>query len=252
MSRTFLVAGNWKMNTLPEEAESLVRGVISVAEAANVNVAIIPPFVYLFDAVRSVQGSSVAVGAQNCHYEKKGAFTGEISAEMLAAAGCRYTLAGHSERRLYFGESDEIVVKKTLAILDAGMTVIACVGETLNERQAGNALKVVERQVDAIVSKIDKDAFANVAIAYEPVWAIGTGLAATPEQAQEVHKFIRTILTTAAPDTHIPILYGGSVTDANATELFAQPDIDGALVGGASLKADVFGRIIAAADKASS
>lgn len=235
---------------MPAEAAALIREVVSSTISEHVITAIIPPFVHLSEAVRISKGSTVAIGAQNCHYEKKGAFTGEISADMLAAMGCCYTLAGHSERRMYFGETDDIVAKKVLAILESGMTAIACVGETLAERQSGSTLEVVERQLAAIISKIDTSASANIVIAYEPVWAIGTGLAATPNQAQEVHAFIRSILNAFAPDTHIQILYGGSVTDMNAAELFAQPDIDGALVGGASLKSDAFGRIIAAASMA--
>ena len=247
MATSFIVAGNWKMNTLPDEAARLAQAVSGCSpQSGAVTVVLIPPFVHLGEVARIVAGTGATVGAQNCYVEKKGAFTGEISAEMLAAVGCGYCLAGHSERRQFFGESDEFVGKKAAAILAAGMTPSVCVGETLAERQGGKTLEVVERQLLAAISAVGAEKLSRVVIAYEPVWAIGTGLAATAEQAQEVHSFIRKLCVKAGfAGTHI--LYGGSVTDVNAAELFAMPDINGALVGGASLKADSFCRIIAAA-----
>lgn len=237
------------MNTLPNEATQLAQTIVEQAKIAdgNVRVILIPPFIHITNIVQIAAGSAIAVGAQNCYFAPKGAFTGEVSAPMLAASGCRYCLAGHSERRQYFSETDNIVAKKTVAILEASMTPIVCVGETLTERESGLTLQVVERQLTAIIEAIGEK-LAEIIVAYEPVWAIGTGLAATAAQAQEVHRFIREILTRTVGETakHIPILYGGSVTNSNAAELFTEPDIDGALVGGASLKADVFVEIIAA------
>lgn len=251
MNRSYIIAGNWKMNTLPHEAIDLARAIMEETKTAgnNVSVILIPPFVHIADIARIAAGSGIAIGAQTCHFAVKGAFTGEISAAMLAAIGCRYCLAGHSERRQYFGETDDIVAKKTAAILEAGMTPIVCVGETLNERQSEMTLQVVERQLNAVLQKIGSAQLSHIVVAYEPVWAIGTGLAATAAQAQEVHRFIREILSRTIGNAaeQIPILYGGSVTNANAAELFTEPDIDGALVGGASLKSDIFGGIIAAA-----
>ncbi len=248
MKKTYTIAGNWKMNTLSNEATDLAQSIRQQSANSNSNIILIPPFIHIPEIVRIAEKSRVHVGAQNCHYEKKGAYTGEISAEMIAESGCAYVLAGHSERRQYFGETDEIVALKTAAILESGMKPIVCIGETLNERQEGSTLDVIARQFRAFASHIENSLFYKIIIAYEPVWAIGTGLAATHQQAQEVHGFIRNLIISANPIAYIPILYGGSVTDANAAELFAQPDIDGALIGGASLKSDVFCRIISIAD----
>ncbi|MBP8911361.1 MAG: triose-phosphate isomerase [Phycisphaerae bacterium] len=247
------VAGNWKMNTDSRSSVELAKGVAQGAlglAGEKVDVAVIPPFVYLASVVKAVSSSGVAVGAQDLYIEPKGAFTGEISPNMLKDVGCTYVLCGHSERRHVLGESDEFVGKKVTAAISAGLLPILCVGELLSERDAGQTEAVVARNLKAGLAGLSADKMAAVTIAYEPVWAIGTGRTATPQQAQEVHVFIRALLAqmysaTLAEETRI--LYGGSANAANAKELMGQKDVDGLLVGGASLKVEDFVKIIQAA-----
>jgi triosephosphate isomerase len=247
------VAGNWKMNTDSHSSVDLARAVasgVSTSAGDSVTVAVIPPFVYLQSVAEAVGPSDVAVGAQDLYFEQKGAFTGEISAGMLKDVGCIYVLCGHSERRHVLGESDELVGRKVTAALSGGLLPILCVGELLEERDAGQTEEVVARQLKTGLADLSAEKMSAVTIAYEPVWAIGTGRTATPEQAQEVHAFIRRFLTEMYDATlarEIRIEYGGSVKPGNAKDLIGQEDVDGALVGGASLKADDFVQIIKAA-----
>ena len=246
------VAGNWKMNTDRASGVALAKAVAEgSADVASdrVTVAVIAPFVYLSAVAEAVSASSVAVGAQDLYFEEKGAFTGEISPGMLKDVGCTYALCGHSERRHVLGETDELVGKKLTAAINGGLLPILCVGELLEERDAGTTEAVVARQLEGGLAGLGAEKVAAVTIAYEPVWAIGTGRTATPQQAQEVHAFIRNWLTEKysrelAQD--IRIQYGGSVKPGNAADLMGQEDVDGALVGGASLKAEDFVQIIQA------
>ena len=237
-----LIAGNWKMNTDRQRAVSLARDVLEhVGDSdSDVLVAICPPFVNLEAVSSVVSGSAVRLGAQNVHHAESGAFTGEVSPEMLLDLGCSYVVLGHSERRQIFGESDELIGKKVAASLKAGLIPIFCIGETLDERNGGRLESVLTRQVEAGLADVGVDDLHKVVVAYEPVWAIGTGVVATPEQAQDAHKFVRTLLAkkNAQAAEKMNILYGGSVKPDNCFELMSQPDIDGALVGGASLKVD--------------
>jgi triosephosphate isomerase len=221
-----LIAGNWKMYKGPAEAAEFCLG-LREAELDQVDVVVCPPFVSLAVAVQLLAGTEIAVAAQNVHWEEEGAYTGEISASMLQELGVYGAIVGHSERRQHFGESDESVAKRAKAALDAGLFVIACVGETEEERESGETQDVLRRQLSVL------EADDNLVVAYEPVWAIGTGKTATPEIAQEAHAFVKTLLD-------VPVLYGGSVKPANAEELLGLPDVDGALVGGASLDLDSF------------
>jgi len=246
--RTPVIAGNWKLHKLIGEAEAMVGELRPlVADVTDVEIVVCPPYTALA-AVRSrIEGSNIALGAQNVYHESAGAFTGEISPEMLVDAGCKYTIIGHSERRQYFGETDAGVNKKVRAALDAGLRVMVCVGETLDEREADRIETVVNREVtDGLVGLSGAD-MSNVVIAYEPIWAIGTGRTATPEQANEVHELIRGLLSkqfgTECADS-VVIQYGGSVKPENISALMAQPHIDGALVGGASLTATSFADIV--------
>jgi len=246
-----LVAGNWKMHGSRVENAALVRSLLDQLQpGTGTEVLLCPPFVYLSDVARLLTDSEVALGGQSVCDEPQGAFTGEVSAAMLKDVGCRYVLVGHSERRQLFGEDDALVARKFVAAQSQGLVPVLCVGETLEEREGGQTTEVVARQLDAVLSVSGAAALASAVIAYEPVWAIGTGRTASPEQAQEVHAMIRG--RVAARDATIGgsvrILYGGSVKASNARELFAMPDIDGGLVGGASLKADEFAQICAAAD----
>ncbi len=247
-TRTPLLAGNWKMWGTRGEAAALSTALTAVVgRTPGREVMIAPPFTAL-DVVRSVlDGSAIQLGAQNLHWEPKGAFTGEISAPMLVEAGCTYVIIGHSERRQLFGETNETVNKRLHAALAAGLTPVVCVGETLQERDADATVQVVERQVVAGLAGISPAALAKSVVAYEPVWAIGTGKTATPAQAQDVHRTIREQLAKVA-DQHtadrVRILYGGSVKPDNIDSLMAEPDVDGALVGGASLVAEQFIRIV--------
>ncbi|WP_164002404.1 triose-phosphate isomerase [Pyxidicoccus caerfyrddinensis] len=250
--RRKIVAGNWKMNKTVPEALGLVRELRSMVAPLGdaVEVVLAPPFVALQPLHVALEGAPLQLAAQNCHWESSGAFTGEVSAPMLAELGCAYVIVGHSERRQFFGETDEMVNKRARAVRAAGMTPIICVGETLAEREANRTLEVVERQVRGALSGFDAKDVGTFVLAYEPVWAIGTGRTATSAQAQEVHAAIRGLLgrlydgETAG---RVRIQYGGSVKPDNAAELLGQPDVDGALVGGASLKAGDFAAIVKAA-----
>lgn len=241
-----LVVANWKMNG----DRAFAGAFFSALDLSGVvaDVAICPPFPYLMQVVESagkVGSGKLSVGAQNVSAEEAGAFTGEVSADMLGDCGARYAIVGHSERRTLYGESSELVAKKFAAAKGAGLVPILCVGETLEEREAGRTLDVISAQLQAVVDHAGAESWRGVVVAYEPVWAIGTGKTATPEQAQEVHRFIRERLGEAGVET--PLLYGGSVKGSNAAALFAQQDIDGALVGGASLDAKEFTGICRAA-----
>ncbi|HZF17095.1 MAG TPA: triose-phosphate isomerase [Steroidobacteraceae bacterium] len=245
-----LVAGNWKMHGSRAENTALLAAILQgLSGDGGVEVAVFPPVVYLADVVRAVKDTPVAVGAQNVCAEPVGAFTGEVAAAMLRDVGCKYVILGHSERRQIYREDDALVARKFLAVQQQKMIPILCVGETLDEREKAETEAVVARQLDAVLGLAGIAAFAQVVIAYEPVWAIGTGKNATPEQAQAVHAFIRGRLARqdAKIAAAIRILYGGSVKAANAGEIFAMPDVDGGLVGGASLKGEEFMRICAAA-----
>jgi triosephosphate isomerase len=247
VSRTKFVCGNWKMHKTAAEAAQLVNELRDGLDGAgDVQVAVAPPFTALAAAVQAAAGARVEVAAQNVHWETQGAFTGEISAPMLAEIGCRHGIVGHSERRQLFGETDEIVRRKVGALLAAGVRPIVCVGETLAEREASRTLEVVDRQVRQALAGLPAEALAALTLAYEPVWAIGTGKTATSAQAQEVHAAIRKILRDLGGSVAeaIRIQYGGSVKPENAHELMSQPDVDGALVGGASLKARDFLAIV--------
>ncbi|QKI88868.1 triose-phosphate isomerase [Thiomicrorhabdus xiamenensis] len=245
------VAGNWKMHGSKASIESLVDGLNAQAgQIENVDMAVCPPAIYIDFVQSSLTGGKIAVGAQNIAEEPvQGAFTGETSVEMIKDLGCAYVILGHSERRAIYGETDAQVASKVKVALDAGVTPILCVGETLEERESGVMEKVIATQIDAVVDVVGIEAFEKIVIAYEPVWAIGTGKTASPEQAQEVHAFIRGKLAglNAVVADKVIIQYGGSVKPDNAAELFAQADIDGGLIGGASLNADDFMAICKAA-----
>jgi triosephosphate isomerase len=233
------------------ENASLVRSLLDLLRPdRGVEVLVCPPFVYLWETGRLLKDSDVQLGCQSISAEAQGAFTGEVSAAMVRDVGCRYAIVGHSERRHLYGESDALVARKFVAAQAHGLVPVFCVGETLDERESSRTNEVVARQIDAVLAVTGVRAFARAIVAYEPVWAIGTGRNASPEQAQEVHSMIRTKLATldAMIAQSVRILYGGSVKASNARELFSMPDIDGGLVGGASLKADEFARICAAAD----
>jgi len=250
MARRQLIAGNWKMNTSRAEASSLATGVVEGLERVDLDVALFPPAIWLCDVAEIAEQSSVAVGAQTCWTESKGAFTGELSAQMVAEVGTM-VLAGHSERRQILGESDALVRAKLDAALAAGLTPILCVGESLDIRQSGSAIAFVTEQIDAALAGRAPEELGRIVIAYEPIWAIGTGVAATSQDAQEMCAAIREAVAAISP-VHaegVRILYGGSVSPGNAADLLAQSDIDGALVGGASLKAADFLAIIAAAPR---
>lgn len=232
------------------ENTALLDGILSQLNVTNVDVLVCPPAVYVAEVAAKLQGKGIAVGAQSLCAEAVGAFTGEVSAAMLKDVGCSYVLVGHSERRSLYAEDSALVARKFVAAQTQGLVPVLCVGETLQQREAGQTFAVITEQLDAVVKAAGIAAFAAAVVAYEPVWAIGTGLTATPEQAQEVHAFIRQSLAKLNADvaTGVRILYGGSVKGANAAELFTKPDVDGGLVGGASLKADEFLKICAAAN----
>ncbi len=255
MIRKKLIAGNWKMNKTSGEAADLVKDIVTeVGRSTDVDVVVCPPFTSLESVGKALDGSSVKLGAQNMHPERSGAYTGEVSAEMLRSLFTSFVILGHSERRTYFGDTDAFVNQKVTAALKAELKPILCVGETLAERESGSTLKVVQTQLEAGLEGVTKDQAINVVIAYEPVWAIGTGKVATTEQAQEVHAFIRDLLGklfTPAVAGKMRILYGGSMKPANAPELLAQADIDGGLIGGAALEARSFVDLVNAAAKAS-
>lgn len=247
------VAGNWKMSTDGQSSVALAEGIASgSADVADrkVTVAVCPPFVYLQSVAKAVGASNIAVGAQDIYFEPNGAFTGEINASMIKDVGCVYAICGHSERRHVIGETDELINKKVAATISGGLLPILCVGELLSEREAGRTSDVVTRQLKEGLAGLDAEKMSAVTIAYEPVWAIGTGVTASPDQAQEVHASIRKLLAEMYSDEvaqEIRIQYGGSAKPSNAAELMSQPDIDGLLVGGASLKVDDFLAIIQAA-----
>ena len=247
-----VVAGNWKMHKTAAEAQALARELRNALGVVRdqVEVVLAPPFTALYPVGKAVEDSNLLLAAQNCHAEAQGAFTGEVSAPMLKELGCRYVILGHSERRQLFGETDEGVNRKVKAVLAAGMLPIVCVGETLQERESGRTLEVVSRQLAGGLAGMDAAAVARLVIAYEPVWAIGTGKTATSAQAQEVHAHVRGWVAQAfgkEAAAAVRIQYGGSVKADNAAELLGQPDVDGALVGGASLKAADFAAIVKAA-----
>ena len=247
-----VIAGNWKMNNNPEQTKALIEAMKPLVADADCDVVICAPYIDLYAAMEAAAGSNIKIGAENCHWAEKGAFTGEVSAEMLKAAGVPYVIIGPSERRQYFGETDEPVRDRVRAALNAGLKVILCVGEVLKERELGITAEVVRMQTKVALSGVSEAELANIIIAYEPVWAIGTGLTATPEQANEVCAVIRALIaelyTKDAADKFV-IQYGGSMNDANAAELMAQYDVDGGLIGGASLVAEKFAAIVAAASK---
>jgi len=248
--RRRIIAGNWKMNGTIAETEALILSLVAADTAkGRAETVVCPPFTSLAAAAKLLKGSHIALGAQDMSQHVKGAYTGEISAELLLTLGVRYVILGHSERRQYQFETDGLVNVKTRAALAAGLMPIVCVGETLDQRENGHTESVIREQIQGTLAGFGAPELLRIVIAYEPVWAIGTGRTATPDQAQEVHRFIRqlTARIDAATSQELPILYGGSVKADNARGLLGQPDIDGALVGGASLKADEFVEIINAA-----
>ncbi len=248
--RKAFVAGNWKMHTTSDEAVALGQAILRGAPSAGVDIAVCPPSVYLQAVATALAGSDVALGAQNMYFEERGAFTGEVSPLMLKDVGCTCVILGHSERRHVFGESDDLVGRKVKSALGLSLKPILCVGEKLDEREAGRTREVVERQVRAGLADVAAESVRDLTIAYEPVWAIGTGRNATPDQAQEVHEAIRTLLARLYGDDIAQVMriqYGGSVKPENAKEIFDRPDIDGGLIGGASLKAGSFLAIVHAA-----
>jgi triosephosphate isomerase len=251
ISRKKLIAGNWKMNKTSTDAITLVADIVAAAgRQSDVEVVVCPPFTSLETVGKAIDGSLIKLGAQNMHHEASGAFTGEISAPMLRSLFATHVILGHSERRQFFGETDASVNKKVLAALKNQLRPILCVGESLAERESGSTLKVVQTQTEAALEGVSKELAPSVVIAYEPVWAIGTGKVATTEQAQEVHAYIRGLLTklfTEPVAQKVRILYGGSMKPANAPELLAQKDIDGGLIGGASLEARSFVELVNAA-----
>lgn len=248
--REFLVAGNWKMNGSTAASEALISGIVAgVPAGSGFRLLVCPPFPYLASVSSQISGSAVALGAQNVSEHESGAFTGETAPSMLKDVGCDYVIVGHSERRAIYGETSEQVAAKFMAAQAAGITPILCVGETLEEREAGTTEKVIDEQLDAVLDTAGATVFAAAVIAYEPVWAIGTGMTATPQQAQDVHRHIRARLAEhdAELAEKVQILYGGSMKGENAPGLLSMPDIDGGLIGGASLKASDFLAIAEAA-----
>lgn len=250
--RKAVIAGNWKMNKTPAEAAALIDEMKPLVKDADCDVVICVPYVDLQTALEKTAGTNIKVGAENCHWAESGAFTGEVSAKMLTSMGINYVVIGHSERRTYFGDTDVTVKDRVRAALDAGMTVILCVGEYLEQRQQGVTFEVVGSQTKIALQGVTKEELSRIIIAYEPVWAIGTGLTATPEQANEVNSYIRKTIEALydkeAADAFV-VQYGGSMNAKNAAELLAKPDIDGGLIGGASLKAPDFAAIVEAASK---
>jgi triosephosphate isomerase (TIM) len=250
--RKAVIAGNWKMNKTPEEAKELVKAILPHAQDAGCEVIVCVPFVDLFPVLETAKDSCVKVGAQNCHWAPSGAFTGEISAPMLASMGVQYVIIGHSERRTYFGETDKTVNQRIRAALDNGLNVILCVGESLEQREQGITSELVAMQTKIALGGVSREELKRIIIAYEPIWAIGTGKTATAEQANEVCATIRAVVASLYDSTAadaMTIQYGGSMKPNNAAELLAQPDVDGGLIGGASLKPDDFAQMIKAASK---
>ncbi|QNK41929.1 triose-phosphate isomerase [Caproicibacter fermentans] len=250
--RKAVIAGNWKMNKTPEEAKKLVGAILPLAKDAGCEVVVCVPYVDLFPVLEAAKGSSVGVGAQNCHWAPSGAFTGEVSAPMLASMGVQYVIIGHSERRTYFGETDLTVNRRIRAALDGGLSAILCVGESLEQREQGITSELVAMQTKIALGGVSAEELKRIIIAYEPIWAIGTGKTATAEQANEVCATIRATVASlydSSAANALTIQYGGSMNAKNAAELLAQPDVDGGLIGGASLKPDDFAQIIKAAGK---
>ena len=243
-----MIAGNWKMYNDVNEAATLVADIKrALFDVENVDIVVIPPFVDLSDVGEMLIESNISLGAQNCFWEAEGAFTGEVSAKMLKSVGCDYVTIGHSERRKYFGETDETVNRRIKAVLDNGLVPIVCVGETLEEREESRTMEVVQSQITGALKGFTEEDIDSMVIAYEPVWAIGTGKTATPAQAQEVHAMIRGLLKemySSSLSDGKRILYGGSVKPDNVEELMKEKDIDGGLIGGASLKADSFAALV--------
>ena len=250
--RNAVIAGNWKMNKSRAEAKALVEEIRPLVAEAGCKVVVCTPYLDLETAVNAAAGSNIGVGAQNCHWADHGAFTGEIPAAMLAEVGTEYVIIGHSERRQYFGETDETVNKRTRAALDAGLKVILCCGELLGERQQGIMEEIVGKQIKIALLGVSEEELKNIIIAYEPVWAIGTGVTATADQAEEACKFIRELIAKLYGENaaeSITIQYGGSMNAKNAEELLSKEDVDGGLIGGASLKAPDFAAIVVATGK---
>ncbi|MDR3071600.1 MAG: triose-phosphate isomerase [Endomicrobium sp.] len=245
--RKYLIAGNWKMNKTVSEAVSfmkILKG--AIANTASVEVLLFPTFTALYAVNNEIKGSDINIGAQDVFWGEKGAFTGEISPAMIKDTGCSYVLIGHSERRQYFGETSEMVNKKTKAVIAAGLKPMVCIGETFQDRENNSTFKIIEKQINESLVGLTAEQACSVVIAYEPVWAIGTGKIASPDQAQEVHVFVRKIYSQMYKDASekIRILYGGSVNPDNISNLMANPDIDGVLVGGASLDTESFAKLI--------
>ena len=243
--RKHIVAGNWKMNTTVPEGVALAKAVVEASKnlPEGVELMVAPPFTHLVPVAQALEGSKVQLSAQNCADKESGAYTGEVAADMLVSAGCALTILGHSERRQYYGETDEKLVEKTRLALANGLDVILCVGENLEEREAGRHFEVCEAQIKNVLYNFSEEDMKHIIVAYEPVWAIGTGKTATADQAEEIHAFIRKTIADkfgAAVAEETSILYGGSCKPSNAKELFAQKDIDGGLIGGAALKAADF------------
>lgn len=250
--RKAVIAGNWKMNKTPSEAKALIEEMKPLVAGADCDVVLCVPYVDVFAAMEAAEGSNIKIGVENCHWAESGAFTGEISATMLKEIGVPYVIIGHSERRQYFGETDVTVQKRVRAALDAGLTVILCVGEYLEQREQGVTAEVVRMQTKIALGGVSEAELANIIIAYEPVWAIGTGKTATAEQANEVNAEIRKCVAELygkAAGDKLVVQYGGSMNAKNADELLAQEDVDGGLIGGASLKAQDFSVIVKAASK---
>ncbi|MBQ2390928.1 MAG: triose-phosphate isomerase [Clostridia bacterium] len=250
--RNAVIAGNWKMNNTPSETTALINEMKPLVAGADCDVVLCVPFVDIAAAVEAAKGSNIKIGAENVHFEEKGAFTGEISAKMLVECGVEYVVVGHSERRQYFGETDVTVNLRTKAAVNAGLTAIVCVGETLDQRKQGITKELLAMQTKIALMGIEADKLSKIIIAYEPVWAIGTGETATAEQANEGNAAIRAAIADmygAETAEAVTIQYGGSMNAKNADELVAQPDVDGGLIGGASLKAEDFSIIVKAASK---
>jgi triosephosphate isomerase len=248
MPRKVIIAGNWKMNKTAKEALAFIEALApKVADVDKVEIVICPTFTALAQTVEAAAGTKIKVGAQNIHWAESGAFTGEISADMLKETGVEYVIIGHSERRQYFGETDETVNKRLVAALNAGLIPMVCIGELLEERESGKTENVLKTQICGAFKDISADDMANIVVAYEPVWAIGTGKTATPDMAQETHAFVRSVIAelySSEIADKVRIQYGGSMKPGNSSELVAQNDIDGGLVGGAALEADSFSELI--------
>lgn len=254
--RKYLIAGNWKMNAGPKEGEELAENLNAKwsGHSFTVDVLVCPPYLSIPAVVSRLSDTEIQIGTQNLYTEDNGAYTGEISTSMIKEAGCSYAIAGHSERREYFQESDEFIAEKVKKALEDGIKPILCVGEKLEERKSGNQKKVVQTQLNTVLDLLNAEHASDLVVAYEPVWAIGTGETASPEQAQEMHEFIRGLITkkwTEGESAAVQILYGGSMKPANAEELLSQPDVDGGLIGGASLDANSFSEIIEIAESLS-